>query len=132
MLAQLALELQGQSCFLQLPSDGSVLAEENRSRQLLGDCAGALAYGALTHVGHDGPSDSPAIHTVMLVKASVFCSDEGLLHQQGHLPGFQFLPGGRAQLLNHLAVGGEQGDRSRSVEAGNSAGIWQGCIHQLG
>ena len=67
----------------------------------------------------------------MVVKASVFRCDEGLLHQQGHLTGLQLLPRGRPQFLNHPPFTREQSDGPWSVEAGDAPCVRKGCIDQL-
>ena len=104
LLAQLALELPGQQRFLQLANDRAVLAQEHRACQLLGDGARTLLHRAPFHVAHQGSADAHRIDAVVLVEATVFCSDERPLHQQGHLAAHQLFAGGRPQLLDHLPV----------------------------
>ena len=131
LLAQLALQLHGQSRFLEFAGDCAVLAQKDGSSQLLGDGAGSFPNRTLADVGDDGPGDAPAIHTVVLIKAPVFGCDESLSHRWRHRTGLHLLSRCWPQLLDHLAIGGEQGDRSRPIEAGNPSGIRKRGVHQL-
>ena len=132
LLAQLTFQLQGQGGFLELSNDGAVLAEKNGAGQLLGDGAGAFPHRALPDIGDHGPGNPPAIDPVMVKEAAVFSGDEGLLHQQRHGARLELVAGGRSQFLDDAPPCGQQGDRSRTVEVGDAAGIRQGRVDQLG
>ena len=132
LLAQLPFQLQGQRGFLELARDRAVLAQKHRAGELLGDRAGPFTHRSLAHIGDDGPGNAPAVDAVMLVEATVLGRDERLLHQQGHVAGFELVSGGGPELLNHLAPAGEQRDRAWPVEAGDASGIRQVGIHQSG
>ena len=131
LFAQLALKLHGQSRFLEFAGDRAVLAQKDGSSQLLGDGACPFPNRALADIGDDGPGNAPAIHTVVLIETSVFGGDESLSHRWRHRTGLHLLARCWPQLLDHLAIGGKQGDRSRPIEAGNPPCIWKSGIHQL-
>ena len=131
LLAQLSLELQGQGRFLQLAGDGAVLTEKDRSGQLLRDGAGSFANRPLTHVGDQSPGDSPTVDAIVVKEATVLRRNEGLLQQQGHGAGLEFVPRRWTQLLDDAAATGQQGDGPRTVEAGDATGIGERGIHHL-
>ena len=106
LLAELTFELVSQGRFLELARQRAVLTKKHCAGQLLGDCAGSFSNSALADVSHHGSSDSPEIHAVVVVEAAIFRSDEGLLHQQRHLPRLDFFAGGRPELLNDSPVAG--------------------------
>ena len=68
----------------------------------------------------------------MLVEAAVLSGDEGPLHQQGHLAGDELLAGRRTELLNHLAIAGQQGQGAGAVVAADATHIRQQAVDAAG
>ena len=68
----------------------------------------------------------------MLVEAPVLSRDEGPLHQQGHLAGDQLLARGWTQLLDDLAIAGQQGQGARAVVAADAAHVRQQAVDAAG
>ena len=130
LLAQLSLELVGQCCFFEFARDRSVLAQEHRTGQLLGDRARTFADRALLQICDNCPSDSPNINAVVVKEAAVFSCDEGLHHELGHLPWFDLLSGGWPEFLDHLAVARKERDRSGPIEKIDPSCIRQGRINR--
>lgn len=128
LLAELAFKFVGECGFLELAGDRAVLAEKHRSRQLLGDRAGAFPDGPRAYVANQCPADSPDINAVVVVEASVFRCNKGLLRQQRHLTRLDFFSGCRSQLLDHLSVAGQQCGCAGSVETVDATCIREGGI----
>ena len=131
LFAELALELQGQSCFFGLADQGLILVEKHHPSQLLGDGAGALLDRAALQVGDHSPADANDIHAVVLVEAAILRGDEGLLHQLWHLANGHLLPGGRPQLLQHLPIGRKDRHRAGAAESTDAARVRQQSIDLL-
>ena len=129
LLAELALDLASQGRLLQLAHQGAVLAEKDHPGQLLGDRAGTLLHRALADVATNRPQDAHRVDAIVAVEAPIFRGDESLLHQPRHLAGLQLLPGGRAGLVKHRAIGGQNGEGAGAIEAANALDIGEIGIH---
>ena len=123
LLGELTFNLACQGRLLQLPPEGAILAEKDRTGELLGDGAGALLHRALAEVAQHRPHDANVVNAIVLIKAAILSCHESLLQQQRHLAAGQLLPGSRTLLEDHFAIGRQDGEGARSRKSANAAGI---------
>ena len=131
LLAQLAFELERQSCLFGLTYKGAVLVEEDHPSQLLRDGARPLFHLAAGDIGDQGPANADDVNTVVLIEAGVFRSNEGFFNQLGHLSQSDLLPGSWSELLQHIPISREDCHRARPAEGADAAGIRQQAIKLL-
>ena len=85
LLAELALQPEGDDRLLDLAAQVLVGRQEHQARQLLGDGAAALARAAGLPVAPGGPQDAPWIDAVVAVEPSVLDGHDGLGKVGGHV-----------------------------------------------
>ena len=85
LLAELALQPEGNDGLLDLAAQVLVGRQEHQARQLLGDGAAALARAAGLPVAPGGPQDAPWIDAEVAVEASVLDGHDGLGEVGGHV-----------------------------------------------
>ena len=85
LLAELALQPEGNDGLLDLAAQVLVGRQEHEARQLLGDGAAALARAAGLPVAPGGPQDAPRIDAKVAVEPAVLDGHDGLGKVGGHV-----------------------------------------------
>jgi len=132
VLGEHVLEFVGQQDLVDLAGVGLLGRQVHIARHLHGDGRGALTLHA-ADVGNAGAQDAQIVHATVLVEASVFDGEHGILHDLGDLVDRGQVAAFFAKLAHQHAIGGVDPQRQLGPVVGQVRDVGQvGVSHHHG